>query len=115
MPFLERELDDWFADVDAGVINQNVDLAERPGHVALELAHLFLFRHIRLKNARLAAGVLHGAPDFIQLLDIARHQRDLRALSGQRQSHGFAQPLACARDHSYFSVQFLSAHVLSNG
>src|ERR1039458_7445053 len=108
-PLVQRKFGELLANVDAGVVDEDLDAPECLGDLPLKAQHLLLAGHIGLKNFRAAAGAPPLFGGLLQGLAIARHQGDGGAFTGQRQRHGFAQTAAGAGNQRHLAGQF-AAH-----
>jgi hypothetical protein len=86
-PLFQREFDQRLPKIDARIVDQDVDAVKGSHHIVFEFADLLLLRDIGLKDLRLTAHILHRLFHLVQLLDVARSERNARARTAQRQGH----------------------------
>src|SRR5690606_30777261 len=83
-PVLVGALDEGAVDDDAGIADQDVDLAEGPDGFGDQPFGVFTLRDVGLNDDRLAAGVVDFVRDLLRLVDgrDAAH-RDMGAVAGK--------------------------------
>jgi len=105
VPVVERDVDGGAADRDAGVVDQDVDLAVRRDHGVEHVLHRALVGDVH--RARLGAAVRQG--DRLGGVACRRSvvvgQHDDRADARERGADGLAEPVAAAGDHRDLAVQ----------
>src|SRR5438552_1850807 len=112
-PFGQREVDNGFADVDAGVVDEGMDLLESSDDVDFKLADLRFVGDIRHKHFRLDTQGAGFDGDAFQLVAVAGDECESRALAGEGQSHRFAQALTGTSDQGGLSRESLIGHAVT--
>ena len=97
-PFIEGELGDLFAEVDAGVVDEDVWIAKFFGHACFQSAHLLFIRHVSLENVGVGPDLSDSSGGCFQLFEVAGDQGEFGAGFGQREGHRSAESLAGAGD-----------------
>ena len=75
-PFVEREVGDRLAQVDPGIVDQDLHFAEFLHDILFNSAHLLFVCHVGLEHLGLSTPFADGAGGFVQLFEIARDQRE---------------------------------------
>src|SRR5690349_2915288 len=117
LPFGEGKIYKIFAEIDSGVIDENLDLAEPLGNIGLQALDLRFIFHVGKKHVCFAAGAFNLALYILQLAFVARYQSDSCSRLAQRQSHRLSESLTCACNERDFSVERTRhlSHTISAG
>ena len=97
-PFRESEIRNRLADIHAGVVDQDLDLADLLSNRLLELPHLGLIGHVSREDVGHGAELAHGGGRFVQQFEIARGQHHARASFCQGEGDSLAKAFAGTGD-----------------
>src|SRR5438552_3050934 len=104
IPFIESEIDQRLADIDAGIIDEYVHMSEACLNLFLHAADLRLLRYINYEYVRLRSKLRRFRSGIVQPLLITPNQCQRRAFATEFQRDGFADAAASSRNHGETTV-----------
>ena len=90
VPLVKREIRDVLADIDAGVVDEDLDLAKPACDFGFKLRDIVLIGDVGFEYLRETTVGFDLGRDTIQLFHIAGNERDSRSRIGESECHRLA-------------------------